>query len=301
MKYQPTNLLEFQKRFPDEASCLKHLHRLRWRDGFCCPRCGHTKCSFIKTRRLYQCSACSYQASLTAGTVFHRTRTPIQKWFWLIFMMTRHKSGVSILRMQKLLRIGSYKTAWLMGHKIRKGMQDRDSGFKLAGLVELDLRLLGPDKVSKSTGTPRRPTAFVTCIERRPDKLGHCVMRVVDGKASETICDLARDNAHPATRLRVYGKSSYDTFMERYCDQASADLVEYGQASRGLRSIHAVIANIRGNIRGVYHGVSRKHLQRYFAEFCYRFNRRVWDEELFDRGVMACLSAHTVTFNELTL
>ena len=135
MSKESMSLLEFQERFCDEKACLDHLFRIRWPKGFACPRCGGARFSFVSSRRLYQCSTCRRQTSVTAGTVFHKTRTPIRKWFWMIFMMTRQKSGVSILRMQKLLKIGGYRTAWLMGHKIREAMVDHDSNYKLAGLI----------------------------------------------------------------------------------------------------------------------------------------------------------------------
>ena len=97
-------------------------------------------------RLLFQCSACKYQVSVTAGTIFHKTRTPLVKWFWMIFMMARQKSGVSMLSLQRMLGIRSYKTVWTMGHKIRKAMEDWDSQYQLAGLVEMDDAFIGPRK-----------------------------------------------------------------------------------------------------------------------------------------------------------
>ena len=138
MQQKTLSLLQFQKKFGTEKACQKQLFRLRWPEGFKCPRCGHAEAYFHRTRHLYQCKSCGYQASLTAGTVFHKTRTPLTKWFWLIWLMGRQKSGVSMLSMQRMLEIKSYKTIWIMGHKIRQAMADRDAYYKLAGLIEMD-------------------------------------------------------------------------------------------------------------------------------------------------------------------
>jgi len=149
MQQKTLSLLQFQKKFGTEKACQKQLFRLRWPEGFKCPRCGHGKTYFHSTRHLYQCKSCGYQASLTAGTVFHKTRTPLTKWFWLIWLMGRQKSGISMLSMQRMLEIKTYKTVWTMGHKIRKALADRDAHYKLAGLIEMDDTYFGAPKPGK--------------------------------------------------------------------------------------------------------------------------------------------------------
>ena len=97
MQQTPLNLMQFQKKFGTEKACQKHLFRLRWPEGFRCPRCQHGEAYFYRSRHLSHCKACGYQASLTAGTVFHKTRPPLHKWFWMIWLMRRQKSGISLL------------------------------------------------------------------------------------------------------------------------------------------------------------------------------------------------------------
>jgi hypothetical protein len=108
----PKTLQELQAAFPDEEACWEQLRRTRWPDGFVCPRCGGQESSWIATRRLEQCRRCRYQCSVTAGTVFHRTRLPLRTWFWAIFFLARHKKGISALQLQRDTGIGSYQTAW---------------------------------------------------------------------------------------------------------------------------------------------------------------------------------------------
>lgn len=299
MRHESINLLEFQKRFPDDATCVDHLWRLRWPNGFKCPRCGNRANSFIKSRRLYQCKACRYQASVTAGTVFHKTRTPIHKWFWMIFMMTRQKSGVAMLRMQALLGIGSYKTVWMMGHKIRKGMEDRDSHYWLGGLIEMDGTFQGPRRRSEHDNTGRPSDRIAVCVERKGRKVGYCALRLMDDADARSLLAsagsplLRKDSTPTGARTDVCRPAE-----EKRGTKEVAGIQRKGDL-KSLKWIYVAMAKIKGNLRGVHHGVSRKHLQRYLSEFFYRFNRRQVDSQLLNRALVACLSTATVTLDEL--
>ena len=131
----PKTLPAFQRMFPDEEACWEHLRRIRWPRGFRCPRCGHRKSYFLAQRRLEQCQRCRYQASLTAGTVFHRTRVPLRIWFLGIFFVTRPKLGISALQFQRDTGLGSYETAWALLRKLRSTLKPR-FGFRLRGLID---------------------------------------------------------------------------------------------------------------------------------------------------------------------
>jgi transposase-like protein len=97
----PKTLLAFQEQFPDDDACWQTLRRMRWPHGFRCPRCTHRKRYRIAERRLEQCQRCRYQASVTAGTIFHKTRVPLRVWFLAIFFVARHKQGISALQFQR--------------------------------------------------------------------------------------------------------------------------------------------------------------------------------------------------------
>jgi hypothetical protein len=106
----PTTIFEFQEQFPSEEACWEYLRRLRWPRGFRCPRCGHAGSYFLAKRRLEQCVDCRYQASVTAGTLFHRTRLPLRVWFVAIFFVARHRQGISALQLQRDTGIGSARS-----------------------------------------------------------------------------------------------------------------------------------------------------------------------------------------------
>lgn len=299
MQQPGLDLLEFQKKFRTEKACLKHLFHLRWPNGFRCPRCQHDRAYFHSTRHLYECQVCSYQASITAGTIFHKTRTPLRKWFWMIFLMGRQKSGVSMLSMQRVLKIRTYKTVWMMGHKIRKAMADRDAYYQLAGLMEMDDTYFGAPKPGKRGRGAGGKAKVVVAVETPGGKPRFAAMRRVTKVGREDIQDMARECLAAEATVRTDGWQAYGT-LESLSHRHHPVITGSGkQAVKLFPWVHTLIANAKGNIRGIYHGVSNKHLPRYLAEFCYRFNRRFWEDQMFNRMIIACVGTQTITFPEL--
>ena len=192
MQQKTLSLLQFQKKFGTEKACQKQLFRLRWPEGFKCPHCGHAKAYFHSTRQLYQCQSCGYQASLTAGTVFHKTRTPLTKWFWMIWLM-RQKSGISMKSLQRMLEIKTYKTVWTMGHKIRKALADRDANYKLAGLIRMDDTYFGAPKPGKRGRGAAGKAKVVVAVETPTNKPRFAAMRMVPQVSCKEIQPLVRE------------------------------------------------------------------------------------------------------------
>jgi transposase-like protein len=142
MEDYPGTLLELERRFSTEQACRDYLFALRWPEGFVCPRCGEAATAWLMKRGLWLCSACRYQASVTAGTIFQDTRLPLPLWFRAIWQVTSQKTGASALGVQRALGLGSYETAWTWLQKLRRAMvrPDRD---RLSGVVEVDETYLG--------------------------------------------------------------------------------------------------------------------------------------------------------------
>ena len=299
-KYENMDFFQFQKRFSREDFCLKHLVKLRWPDGFVCPRCGHDKAGFHSKRKLLQCKGCRYQASATAGTIFHRTKIPLRKWFWFIFLISSQKTGVSIQGLQRLLCIKSYKTAWTMAHKVRKAMADRDASYQLANLVEMDDSYFGPSGRGKRGRGSKGKVPVVVAVENRGKKPGFAAMRVVDNLKSAHIAHFAQSKIKEQQTVRTDGYVSYYC-LTGYGYELDMRIVGNGpNASKELPWVHTLIANVKSMLRGAHHGVSHKYLQRYLDEFCYRFNRRYWPSQLFNRLLKAALVTPAVTYAELS-
>lgn len=290
-------LARFMQLFPNEEACREHLFHRRWPQGFICPRCGHAGCYPIAGRELYQCTACRYQASVTAGTVMEKTRTSLWAWFLLIFLMARQKTGVSVLGFSNLAEI-SYKRAWLMSHKIRAAMEKRDSLYLLAGTLEMDESYFGtPREGKRGRGTEGKVPVLVSVATRKGHPT-HARMRVIPTVSAAEIEKAAAGGVLAGSCIKTDGLGAYSKGLAGYQHQQVV-LGSAKAASEHLPFVHLLTANVKGMIRGTHHGVFSKHLQSYLSEFCYRFSRRWWEPELFDRLLWACICTDTVTWSEL--
>ena len=147
MEDYPRTLGEFESRFSSEDACRAYLVQLRWPEGVVCPRCEG--CEVWETRRgLFACASCSYHMSVTAGTIFERTRKPLSMWFRAMWWVTSQKTGASALGLQQILGLGSYHTAWTWLHKLRRAMV-RPGRDRLSDTVEVDETYVGGVKPGK--------------------------------------------------------------------------------------------------------------------------------------------------------
>ena len=313
-KYQQYSLIEFQKAFPDDEACNKHLTQQRWPRGFVCSKCGHPDAWYLTRRKLFDCKSCRFQTSLIAGTIFEGTRTPLIKWYWLLYHMAMDKVGVSISEMQRILEISQYRTAWLMAHKVRKAMADRDARYGLAGLIEMDESFFGPKGSTRGRGSERKSTVLCAVSLYRDrkgeEKPGFAHMQVVDDASADTVEDfldrlgcgvMTKEGQQLLEAIRSDGWKSYGkAAKDKELQHIKVVLRDPKAAGRLLPWVHRVISNVKSVIRGTHRGVSEKHLQSYLSEICYRFNRRFWEKELFDRLIQACISTDTITYKELT-
>jgi len=300
VEYSEMSVVDFAAKFKSEEDCRAYLFKIRWPEGFICPRCGCIEYSWHSTRNLFQCKGCKYQASITAGTIFHKTRTPLLKWFWAIFLITRQKNGISARALMKLLEINRYDTAWFMCHKIRKAMAERDANYRLAGLIEMDDAYFGGRKSGKRGRGAKGKTIVSVCVENNDGKPGFAAMKVVDEATSDEFRKVAEEkivkekSVVKSDGFRAYkrfGKVGFTHTPVKACGK---------EASKVLPWVHTLIGNAKAAILATFHGVSGKHLQRFLDEYIYRFNRRFFENELFDRLLTACARTMTITCAELT-
>lgn len=295
--YGAMSLLDFQRRFPDEASCRAYLLEKRFSRGFACPHCGSTRIGSVATRGLLRCKDCRLQFSVTAGTCFHKTRTTLCEWFWTVFLVAKDKRGHSALQLSKELGI-PYARAWYILQKLKVAMAWRDSRYRLSGTVELDEAYFGaPDPHSKGRGTTRSK-AFVAVSLSSDGKPRFVKIRLTKRLDSRFVKRFAAQEIEPGTRICTDGLNIYQTLAENY--QHDPVVAKGKPKDSVLHWAHIVISNAKAFIEGTFHGLDGKHLQRYLDEFCYRFNRRHREDELFDRLLVACLATPPATYGELT-
>ena len=281
----PATLAEFQARFCDETKCAEYLERWRWPSGFVCPQCGGRDAWRLTRRRLLQCRSCRHQSSITAGTVMHRSKQPLTTWFWAIFLVARHKKGISAVQLQSDLGIRRYETAWLLLHKVRRAF-DESPEFPLKGVVEVDETLVGAKGKWDPPGKdPGRKAIVVAAVEIRQDKrLGALRLRKVPDYTSPSLAGFVRDNVAKEARLDTDAWAAYDVLERegyRRREHVSSSQPSGRRHKIAMRGVHTVFGNLKTWLRGCFHGVSRRYLPAYLAEFAYRFNRRWSTADLF--------------------
>ena len=294
----PLTLFDFHKQFRDEEDCKKYLFKIRWPNGYCCPRCQGDQYFMIKGRELFKCKRCYYQTSLTAGTVLHRTRTPLLVWFWAIFLISCDKRGHSALSLSKELGV-SYWVSWTLLQKIRSAMGKQDGQYKLRGVVEVDEAYLGYKKqnIKRGRGTEKAKVLVAVSTDEKKKHPQFAKMKAVNRLTTEVVIDFVKSHFEENCLVQTDGLNIYNALKDNVTKHEIFPIVS-GEAP--LPWVHTIISNAKSFVLGTYHGIGPKHLQVYLDEFCYRFNRRFWENQLFNRMLAACMNCETITFGELT-
>lgn len=199
----PSTLQQFREWFPAEDACLDYLELLRWPDGFACPLCGGAGWR-ISQRQMWMCADCGRKTSVTAGTIFHRSRTPLSTWFAAAWLVTSSKSGISALNLQQQLGFGSYETAWAWLHKLRRAMVRPDRDL-LAGEVEVDETFVGGVSVGKRGASSDKVPVQVAVERIGPRKLGRVRFAVADAPSTLSLVDFASEVVEPGSTIRTDG------------------------------------------------------------------------------------------------
>jgi len=272
MEDYPRTQAEFEARFATEAACRAYLAQLRWPQGFRCPKCGGVKAWPVGG--LWQCAACGRQTSVTAGTIFQDTRTPLTTWFRAMWWVTGTKTGASALGLQRVLGLGSYQTAWAWLHKLRRAMV-RPGRDRLSGRVEVDETFVGG-----VGGAQGRSTATKALIVVAAEEVGHGIgrirMRRIPDGSSASLLSFVHEAIEPGTEIHTDGWHGYDRLKANGYRHRITYLRGHQElASELLPRVHRVISLLKRWLLGTHQGaVTQPHLDYYLDEFTFRFNRR---------------------------
>jgi transposase len=264
---------EFFKRFPDDDTCLAQVFESRYGQGYVCPNCQRSaKWYKIKATRAYACQWCGWHIHPTAGTLFEDTRTALRLWFYAIYLFTTTRHGVPAKELQRQLGV-TYKTAWRMGHEIRKHMVEVDGNPPLTGQVEADETYIGG--VNKGAGRGRG-------LE---NKASHLMTKVVEAADRDT---LMREIGHNVRRGSTIHTDEYKGYRELEGRGYKHKTVNHSEGEyatkdgRGTNTIEGAFSRLKNSIRGTHVSVSKKHLPKYAGEFEYRYNRRKRPTKMLD-------------------
>jgi len=272
----PRNRLEFDEFFPHEESCLAYLEGVRWPDGFVCPRCGMIGPPWRASRGRLVCRRCQGEASVLAGTIFHRTRSPLRNWFLAAWQITSQKYGANALGLQRDLGLKSYQTAWAWLHKFRRAMV-RPGRDRLDGIVEVDEAYVGGvEEGGRGRYTESKAIVAVAVEVVDEKRLGRVRMQVVPDVSAASLGPFVKSAITPSATVITDAWSGY---TER--EMLDYDHLVFNQSASSdpahvlLQGPHRVISLVKRWLLGTYQGaVAIAQLPYYLDEFTFRFNRR---------------------------
>ena len=274
MEDYPRTLRELESRFATEQACRDYLARLRWPQGFACPACKGTE-AWSTGRGLWMCAACGHQVSVTAGTIFQDTRTPLTLWFRAIWWVVSQKNGASALGLQGILGLGSYRTAWTWLHKLRRAMV-RPGRERLSEMVEVDEAFVGGVESGGGRRHVGKKALVVIAAEVRGRAIGRIRMQRVADSSTESLLTFVQEAVELGTVVITDGLQSYRALPDLGYRHDRRVLLGRGESADAvLPRVHRVASLLKRWLLGIHQGaVSREHLDYYLDEFTFRFNRR---------------------------
>lgn len=272
MQEYPQTIIEFRERFATEQACKDYLAELRWPHGFLCPQCEQKR-AWEMRRGLYWCRNCDYQASVTAGTLFHDTHKPLRLWFEAMWSVTNQKSGVSALGLQRVLGLGSYHTAWNWLHKLRRAMV-RPGRDRLTGVVEVDEIFIGGEHPGKRGRGAAGKALVVIAAQEDGKRIGRIRLRRVVDAGGESLEPAVWEMVEPGSIVRTDGWRGYNGLTELgYRHRVVKKDAKLGDNLLPL--VNMVASLVKRWLLGTHQGaVQPSHLDYYLDEYTFRFNRR---------------------------
>ena len=271
----PRTRLELDEFFPDDAACLEYVEGLRWPEGFVCVGCGGLGGVWRASRGRLVCPHCRRQTSVLAGTVFHRTRSPLRLWFLAAWELTSQKYGANALGLQRVLGLGSYKTAWVWLHKLRRAMvrPDRD---QLSGVVQVDESYVGGVEAGVRGRETIKKAIVAIAAEVDGRKIGRIRLRWVPDLSAPVLRGFVKDSIVPASTVHTDGWPSYQGLAKLGFRHTVTNLSGSSDPAHVLMSaVHRVASLLKRWVLGTLQGgIAREYLPYYLDEFTFRFNRR---------------------------
>jgi ribosomal protein L37AE/L43A len=297
VQFQPgLSMPEFYERYGSEAKCRAALQAARWPKGFACPTCGGAARTTFERGglRYWQCGGCARQCSLISGTMFESSKLPLSRWFLAMHLLTQAKNNVSALELMRQLGV-SYRSAWLVKHKIMEAMRLREDGRELGGRVEIDDAYLGGERSGGKRGRgSENKVPIVAAVQTTPD--GQPILACLRQQPHTEEEVAVFSAAHIATSATVVSDGLW-CFRAITIVGAEQQRIVTGSGKASVKSpqfkaINTLLGNLKTAITGTYHAFDFvKYAHRYLAEFQYRFNRRFNMKALLPRLLAALVAA----------
>jgi transposase-like protein len=271
----PNTYREFVEMFPDDTACMEFLTRLRWPEGFICPACKTASTPWNECRGRLACPICRHQTSVSAGTIFDKTRTSLTTWFEAAWHVSTAKNGMSAKTLERTLGT-SYRVAWTMLQRFRVAMVDAERK-QLSGDVEVDETLVGGVQQGGKRGRGSTKSVVAIAVEiKQPKGFGRVRMRHIPDASGENLLSFVRAVVAPGAVVLTDGWRGYNGLPDQGYTRKITVLSSSGDPAHvSMPGVHRIASLLKRWILGTHQGsVVPDHLQSYLEEFTFRFNRR---------------------------
>lgn len=284
------NLLNFFRRFPNEQSCKEHFIKQRLNQGVVCKKCKSTQHYWLPSKNQFQCKACSFRTTIRSGTVMEASKLPFMYWYATIHLITNTKKSFSAIELQRQLGHKRYEPIWAMLHKLRLVMGQTDAQYYLSNEVELDEGFF-----SNSDSKESKKTAVLVAAEsislsksetkkkHKPDRKAKFLkMSVLENRSKQAIFYEVSKMIKQSTTVLTDGHHVFKNIKDLNLNHERYVMKDKRDVPKVFPWVHIAISNFRKILVGIHHGIKSAYLQNYINEFCYKFNRRYLNENLFD-------------------
>lgn len=292
--FEGLNLLEFNAKFSTDENCYEYLRDIKWKNGYKCAKCSNENYFAGKQCCSRTCSKCKYSESVTAHSLFHKMKFPLQKAFYIVFLVVSGKKGISTYDLSRKLGLRQ-KTCWLFKRKVMEAM--RSSGkYLLDSNVEVDEFFVGEqEKGKKGRGNDKKR---LVALAIKVDKKGihQSYAQVIPNASHVELENFFDTHIDKSANIRTDGWKGYLPLKETYKNMKHEIS---GEKGRSFPLIHRQIMMIKGWLRGIHHQC--KHLQAYLDEFNYRFNRLKHSNTIFHNLIVRIMEHKPTIYQQLKL
>lgn len=298
--FKGMELLEFTDKFNNDESCKAYLAHHKWSNGFICPKCGckehhHSKDIYVK-----RCKKCFNKDSVTSGTLFHKVKFPLRKAFMIVFQMSTTSKSISANQLSKSLGINP-KTAWLFEQKIRIAMQSSQL-FPLMGEIDVDEAFIGGKEEGHQGRGNQTKSTIVFAIEKtkNDDGIKRAYAMKIDNTSSAELSKIFHQHIDPKAHITTDKWTGYMPLVKEW------DITQVkSKGGENFQLMHRLIQGVKSWIRaaaaaGIYHKVSPKYLQAYLDEYCYRFNRNIFKDSIFDNLIQRMIRTKPMPYKSFS-